>query len=85
MWIKTIDNCLIRLEDVSYIHTVKKAFEDNIEICIIADMKNECMDKILFASKKPTLKEADLCANLVLDTILYGIENDVAFVDLKEV
>ena len=57
MWIKTIDNCLIRLEDVSYIHTVKKAFEDNIEICIIADMKNECMDKILLRVKNQRLKK----------------------------
>ena len=85
MWIKTLDNCLIRLEDVSYIHTVMKAVEDNIEICIIADIKNECMDKILFASKEPTFKEADLCANLVLDTILYSIENNAAFIDLKEI
>lgn len=85
MWIKTIDNCLIRLEDISYIHAVMKTNEDNIEVCIITNMKNECMDKVLYKGIEPTLELANIHANAVLDAILYNIEKNVAFIDWKEI
>ena len=85
MWIKTIDNSLIRLEDVSSINSAMKVNEDDIEVYIMANMKNECMDRVLYKGPAPDLELANIHVNSVLDAILCNIENNSAFIDLNEV